>query len=83
MPKTSLEPRKSTKDRRQLADDIVRLYGMTLTITKVTHLLGYKCPKAAKKWLKDSGIIPTTVGGRDRWLATDIARALDNAKIAS
>lgn len=68
------------KEKKQLEDKIIDLFGMCLTMKDLMKVLGMRDYHCAKNWLIRENIEPVEVNGRKRYLATDIARALDNSK---
>lgn len=67
--------------RKQLERDIVSLFGMCLTLADLMSVLGLKDRACARNWIQSEGIEPVLVNGRKRYLATDVAKALDNSKL--
>ena len=67
--------------RQQLADEIKRTFGWSLTLQDVMDVLGFRHDSPTKKWLADEGVDAVVINGRKKWLASDIAKALDNSKV--
>ena len=59
---------------------IISQFGVALNMVALLKVLGLKDRKQAKLWLESEGIQAVEVNGRHRWLATDVARALENSK---
>lgn len=74
-------PPRPSAGRKQLEKDIIGLFGMCLTQADLMKVLGLRDKGAARNWVQSEGIEPVMVNGRKRYLATDVARALDNSKI--
>lgn len=72
---------RSTAARKALQQDIVAMFGMCLTLANVMTVLGQKDRKCTANWITSEGIEPVLVNGRKRYLASDVAKALDNSKI--
>ena len=72
---------RSTAARKTLQQDIVDRFGMCLTLANLMVVLGLKDRKCAANWITEEGIEAVLVNGRKRYLASDIAKALDNSKI--
>ena len=72
---------KSTASRKQLERDIIALFGMCLTLADLMAVLGLKDRACARNWIQSEGIEPVLVNGRKRYLASDVAKALDNSKL--
>lgn len=71
--KKSLSPEAQT-----LADEIRKNYGGMLALSSVCQLLGVADNRTAKKFL--DGVPCFNVNGRERWMAADIARRLDEVR---
>lgn len=71
--KKSLSPEAQT-----LAEEIRKNYGGMLSLASVCQLLGVTDNRTAKKFL--IGVPTFNVNGRERWMAADIARRLDEAR---
>lgn len=67
--------------RKQLERDIVSLFGMCLTLADLMSVLGLKDRACARNWIQSEGIEPVLVNGRKRYLASDVAKTLDNSKL--
>ena len=55
-------------------------YGMCLTMVNLLKVLGMKDYRSARLWLESEKIQAVEINGRSRWLATDVARALERSK---
>ncbi|MBO5568328.1 MAG: hypothetical protein J6J18_03695 [Oscillospiraceae bacterium] len=66
--------------KKTLERTIIDVYGMSLNMVSLLKALGLKDRRQAKLWLKNEDIQAVEINGRDRWLATDVARALENSK---
>lgn len=71
--KKSLSP-----EAQAIADDIRKSYGGMLSLSGVCQLLGVTDNRTAKKFL--DGVPCFNVNGRERWMAADLARRLDEAR---
>lgn len=67
--------------RKQLEKDIIALFGMCLTLADLMSVLGLRDRTCARNWIQSEGIEPVLINGRKRYLATDVAKALDNSKM--
>ena len=76
--KSSTKPQMNTRKKKQLEDKIIELFGICLTFAKVIGLQDYTC---AMNWIRSEGIEPVLVNGRKRYLAADVAKALELSKI--
>ena len=66
---------------KKLEDKLIELYGFCMTLTDVASAAGINNRKYAKQWVEEAGILPVSTGtSRKRYLALDIARALENSK---
>ena len=72
---------RASASRKQLERDIIALFGMCLTLADLMSVLGLKDRACARNWIQSEGIEPVLVNGRKRYLATDVAKALDNSKL--
>lgn len=72
---------RASASRKQLERDIISLFGMCLTLADLMSVLGLKDRACARNWIQSEGIEPVLVNGRKRYLATDVAKALDNSKL--
>ena len=72
---------RASASRKQLEKDIIALFGMCLTLADLMSVLGLKDRACARNWIQSEGIEPVMVNGRKRYLATDVAKALDNSKL--
>lgn len=71
--KKSLSP-----EAQELADEIRKNYGGMLTLHGVCQLLGVKDNRTAKTFL--DGVPRYDVNGKPRWMVSDVARRLDEAR---
>ena len=74
-------PARASASRKQLERDIVSLFGMCLTLADLMAVLGLKDRTCARNWIQSEGIEAVLVNGRKRYLASDVAKALDNSKL--
>lgn len=81
MPKLKRIGDRPPEARRELTKEIQTQYGGALTLTEVMKVIGAHCPKVARKWIEEEGLEAVLVCKRKKWLASDIARALDNSKV--
>lgn len=72
---------RSGATRKALQQDIVTQFGMCLTMANLMVVLGQKDRKCTTRWVTDEGIEPVLVNGRKRYLASDVAKALDSSKL--
>lgn len=72
---------RASASRKQLERDIISLFGMCLTLADLMSVLGLKDRACARNWIQNEGIEAVVVNGRKRYLATDVAKALDNSKL--
>lgn len=73
-------PQAKTPAMKKLEDKLIELYGVSLNMVSLLQVLGLKDRRQAKVWLEREHIQAMEINGRPRWLATDIARALENSK---
>lgn len=66
--------------KKTLERTIIDVYGMSLNMVNLLKVLGLKDRRQAKLWMKNEDIQAVEINGRDRWLATSVARALENSK---
>ena len=64
-----------------LENDIIQFCGIWLDLQELKKVLGLKDDKAAKKWAEAENILPVDINGRKKWLARDVAKALELSKI--
>lgn len=69
-----------TPGMKSLEKTIIDLFGLSLNMADLLKVLGLKDRGQAKVWLEHEQIPAIEVNGRKRWLATDVARALENSK---
>lgn len=82
-PRESNELKAPSNGRVALANELRKLYGGALTLHDLMETLGYKDQKSATRWVKENRLDAVVLnGGRKKWLVTDVARVLDNSKIA-
>lgn len=79
-PSKAAEP-KSKASKKQLEKDIISLFGMCLTMADLMRVLGLNDRACARNWIQSEGIEAVMINGRKRYLATDVAKALDNSKL--
>lgn len=72
---------RASASRKQLERDIISLFGMCLTLADLMSVLGLKDRACARNWIQSEGIEAVLVNGRKRYLASDVAKALDNSKL--
>lgn len=65
--------------RHEIAEDIKRRYGVMLNIRQATEALGWKDPKATKKFLFGLGVC--NMGKERKYLAIDVARRIDERSV--
>ena len=85
MPRTNLgkkaAPAPNPQAVRKLEDKLIELYGFCLTLTDVASAAGIENRRYARQWIEAEGILPVNTGTtRKKYLALDIARALENSK---
>lgn len=69
-------------DIKRLEDALVERYGFCMTLTDVASAAGMTNRKCAKRWVQTAGILPVETGStRKKYLALDVARALQLSKI--
>lgn len=83
MPKLRTKPLVPPEIIRARAKELCDLYGYSLGIGKVTEVLGSKDPRVAERFVQENGIQSVNVSGRRKWLASDIAKALELLKFQS
>lgn len=69
-----------TPGTKALEDKIIDRFGMSLNMEMLLKVLGLRDRGQARQWLASEGLQAIEVNGRKRWLATDVARALENSK---
>ena len=69
-----------TPAMKKLEDKIIDRYGMNLNMKSLMEVLSLRDHHQAKLWVENEGIQPTMINGRKRYLAMDVARALENSK---
>ena len=80
-PQTSIKPQMNTRKKKQLEDKIIELFGICLTFAEVKKVIGLQDYTCAMNWIRSEGIDPVLVNGRKRYLAADVAKALELSKI--
>lgn len=82
MPRTILGSgsQAKTPGTKALEDKLIDRYGFCLTMKALLEALGMRDRGQAKIWLDRENIQAVDVNGRDRWLATDVAQALERSK---
>ena len=78
--KPAPEPRRQVRSQG-LENDIIQFCGICLDLQELKKVLGLRDDKAAKKWAEAENILPVDINGRKKWLARDVARALELSKI--
>lgn len=71
-------PKKTSPQAEALAAEIRKDYGGMLNLSGVKQVLGVTDDRTAKKFLE--GVPYYDVNGRARWMVTDVARKLDEAR---
>lgn len=67
---------------KRLEDKLIDRYGFCLTLTDVASAAGITNRRYARRWIESAGILPVETGSsRKKYLALDIARALETSKI--
>ena len=79
--KSSTKPQMNTRKKKQLEDKIIELFGICLTFAEVKKVIGLQDYTCAMNWIRSEGIEPVLVNGRTRYLAADVAKALELSKI--
>jgi len=69
-----------TPGTKALEDKIIDRFGMSLNMEMLLKVLGLRDRGQARQWLASEGLQAIEVNGRKRWLAMDVARALENSK---
>ena len=82
MPRVNIGTRSTAKTpgMKALEDKLIELYGVSINMVSLLKVLGLKDRGQARQWLASEGLQAIEVNGRKRWLATDVARALENSK---
>lgn len=85
MPRTNIgktpEVRASAQAVKKLEDKLIELYGFCMTLQDVASAAGIENRKYAKQWIERENILPVSTGSsRKKYLAVDIAKALENSK---
>lgn len=70
--------KKTSPQAMVLADELRKKYGGMLNLTGVKQVLGVADDRTAKKFLE--GVPHYDINGRARWMVTDVARKLDEAR---
>lgn len=78
--KLAPEPRRQVRSQG-LENDIIQFCGICLDLQELKKVLGLRDDKAAKKWVEAENILPVDINGRKKWLARDVAKALELSKI--
>ena len=79
--KSSAKPQMNNRKKKQLEDKIIELFGICLTFAEVKKVIGLQDYTCAMNWIRSEGIDPVLVNGRKRYLAADVAKALELSKI--
>ena len=77
--KSSTKPQMNNRKKKQLEDKIIELFGICLTFAEVKKVIGLQDYTCAMNWIQS--IEPVLVNGRKRYLAADVAKALELSKI--
>lgn len=82
MPRTNVgKPPVSAQAVKRLEDKLIELYGFCMTLQDVASAAGIENRKYAKQWIEQERILPVNTGSsRKKYLAVDIAKALENSK---
>lgn len=82
MPRVNVGTRSTAKTpgMKALEDKIIDRFGMSLNMEMLLKVLGLRDRGQARQWLASEGLQAIEVNGRKRWLAMDVARALENSK---
>lgn len=81
-PQNGAKKRPPTKKQsKQLEDKLIEMFGLSLQMVDLLVVLGLKNRAYAKRWAAENGVEPIEINGRQRYLATDVARALERSKI--
>lgn len=78
--KSAPEPRRQVRSQG-LENDIIQFCGICLDLQELKKVLGLRDDKAAKKWAETENVLPVDINGRKKWLARDVAKALELSKI--
>ena len=78
--KPAPEPRRQVRSQG-LENDIIQFCGICLDLQELKKVLGLRDDKAAKKWAETENVLPVDINGRKKWLARDVAKALELSKI--
>lgn len=73
--------KKTSPQAAVLADELRKNYGGMLNLAGVKQVLGVTDDRTAKKFLE--GVPHYDINGRARWMVTDVARKLDEARCAT
>lgn len=74
------EPARSGS-KKQLEDKIIDMFGVCLTLADVMKVIGLRDQTCAKNWVASEGLEAVMVNGRRRYIAMDVAKALERSKI--
>ena len=73
--------RPPAKKNKQLEDKLIEMFGMSLQMVDLLKVLGLNNRACAKRWVQENGIVPIEINGRQRFLATEVAQALERSKL--
>lgn len=73
--------RPPAKKNKQLEDKLIEMFGMSLQMVDLLKVLGLNNRACAKRWAQENGIVPIEINGRQRFLATEVAQALERSKL--
>jgi len=83
MPRTRTQPKnvRPPGPRNQLRAEIEERFGFSVGTNDLGSILGLSDRHAIARWIKDEGLEAVEINGRRKYLASDVARVLDNSKI--
>lgn len=61
--------------RKDIREDIRRVYGSMLTASQIGQYLGVD-PRTARKYIEEHDLIPVRICGRDKYSVVDLAKVV-------
>lgn len=70
---------RATESQKYIADELRKIYGGALTLAQVKETIGAKSANTARAWVENIPYV--VINGRKKWLTSDIAKKIDDARI--